>query len=216
MRRLKMPVNILPDLAVSILVVAFLGARLFFVLSHLEEYTPLSWNLLKFWQGGIVLYGGLLGGLLGGYAFCRFKKISFPKFSDPVALGLASGLTLSRLGCFAAGCCYGKPTNLPWGIAFNNPETLARPAHAALHPTQLYSFLIGVGIYFVLLFLRDKKSFDGELLLTYLILTSIGRFFVDCFRAEIHPLYFFSALLVFGVSGVFYVRNKFKLNQGVS
>ncbi len=213
MRRLKIPINILPDLFLSILAGAFLIARLFFVLSHLQDYIPLTWNSVKFWEGGIVLYGGLLGGLLGGYLFCRIKGVSFLKLSDPVAIGLALGLAISRLGCFAAGCCYGKPTHMPWGIAFHDQDSLALPLHAALHPTQLYAFFIGMGVYFILMVLKNKKSFEGELILSYLILTSLGRLFVDCFRAETHVLYFTSTLLVLCVSSFFYFRGQLKTKQ---
>jgi len=213
MRRLSIPVNILPDLFLSILAGAFLVARLFFVWSHPEDYLPISWSVFKFWEGGIVMYGGLLGGLLGGFLFCRIKGLSFVKLSDPVAVGLALGLAVSRLGCFAAGCCYGKPTHMPWGIAFDNQESLATPLHILLHPTQLYSFVIGIGIYLVLLSLRDKKSFNGELILSYLILTSLARFFVDCFRAETHVLYFSSTVAVLGGSCFLYFREQFKTNQ---
>jgi len=210
MRRLSIALNILPDLAFSVLVCAFLGARLLFVITHLNDYALSPLDALKFWEGGLVLYGGLMGGLFGGFLFCCVRKLSFAKLSDPVALGIASGLAFSRLGCLAAGCCYGKQTSLPWGIVFSNPNTLAKPLHIPLHPTQLYSFIIGMGIYFVLLFLRNRKTFEGELLLSYFIMTSAARLFVDYFRADSQFFTSLTVFFVFVLSSVCYGQLKVK------
>ncbi len=180
-----------------------------------DFYATSARNIFKFWQGGLVLHGGLLGGLLGGFFFCRNKKLSFLELSDPVALGLSFGLALSRLGCLAAGCCFGKPTALPWGIFFKNPLALATPLHTALHPTQVYSFLTGMVIFFILLRRRDKKTFKGELLLSYLLMASGARIFLEePFRADTHPITVLFAFSIFIISTAqyFYHQNENRRN----
>ena len=115
MVRLRLPIEVLPDFALSIMIFAFVVARLFYVISRWEAYAASPVEIFRFWQGGLVYYGGLLGGLLGGYLFCRIRKLSFRALSDPVAVGLALGMSIGRLGCLASGCCYGRPAELPWG-----------------------------------------------------------------------------------------------------
>src|SRR3989338_7652400 len=210
MVRLNIPIDHFTDLAFVTLVSAFFGARLLFVFLHSDFYAVSIPNIFKFWQGGIVLHGGLLGGLLGGFFFCWIKKFSFLELSDPVALGLSFGLALSRMGCLAAGCCYGKPTSLPWGICFKNPLSLATPHHTALHPTQAYSFLAGMIIFFILLWLRDKKTFKGELLWSYLLMASGARIFLEePFRADTLPITVLFAFSIFILSAgqYFYHQN---------
>jgi phosphatidylglycerol---prolipoprotein diacylglyceryl transferase len=208
MRRTNIQADILPDLMLAILMGAFLCARLLFVVFNYHHYAFTAWDVFKFWEGGLVLHGGLLGGLLGGYILCRVRKVSFIQLSDPVAMGLASGLTLSRLGCLAAGCCFGKPTSLPWGMTFNHAESLAAPLHVPLHPTQLYLFFLGIAGYFLLLHMRSRKTFTGELILIYFITVSASRLFVDFFRADSQGMMTGTILTVFVLSSVFYLQLK--------
>jgi len=208
MKRLEISLEIAPHLAFAVLISAFIGARVFFILINWHYYASAPLAVLKVWEGGIVLYGGLLGGLAGGYLYCLRHKLSFPQLSDTVAIGIGFGLPLSRIGCLLAGCCYGKPTHLPWGITFDNPLSLA-PLHEALHPTQIYSFLTGMAIFGLLLLLRKRKTFDGELLLVYLCLTSGARVFIeDRFRAEASGAGSLIAFIIFILSGALYVYLK--------
>lgn len=203
MKRLGIRTHFLADFALAVLISAFLGARFFFITEHWPIYAASPLKILKFWEGGIALYGGLLGGLLGGYVFCRKKKFSFAQLSDPVALGLCFGLAFSRLGCLAAGCCYGKPTALPWGIIFESPLAIARPLQVPLHPTQVYSFLIGMAIFAFLMTQRRRKVFDGQILLTYFLLESASRILIEFVRAD---SYFITPLLAVGMFGVSAIR----------
>ncbi len=202
MKRLGMPVHVLPDLAFAVMIGAFLGARGFFVLEHAADFLSSPRAIFGFSEGGLALHGGILGGLLGGYWFCRRKKLSFSALSDPVALGLSFGLALSRLGCLAAGCCYGRPTALPWGIVFENPAALAHPLHTALHPTQLYSFFAGLAIFFFLLQARKRKAFDGQVLLTFFVLECAAWLAVGFFRTEPTWISRVFVLLFLAVSGI--------------
>ncbi len=210
MKRLKISVDILPDLAFATLIAAFLGARLFFIFEHWHTYAAVPFSVFKFWEGGIVLYGGLLGGLLGGFLFCRRRKLSFAALSDPVALGLCFGLAFSRLGCLAAGCCYGKPTKLPWGIIFESSLAIARPLYVALHPTQIYSFLIGMAIFVFLMTQRQRKAFNGQILLTYFLLESGSRIFIEFVRADSYFITPLLAVVILGVSAIRLMQLKTK------
>jgi phosphatidylglycerol:prolipoprotein diacylglycerol transferase len=175
----------LPDLAFAVVLSGFVGARLLYVLFHWGHYQSNFFDIFKFWEGGLIQYGGLAGGLTGGFLFCRREKLSFWKLSDCVALGLAAAFAISRLGCLAAGCCFGKPTSLSWGIVFTHPLSLARPLGVPIHPTQIYSLLIEGSIYFILLWIKRRKVFDGQVLLSYFIMAAVSRVVIDFFRAEV-------------------------------
>jgi phosphatidylglycerol:prolipoprotein diacylglycerol transferase len=103
--------------------------------------------------------------------------------ADLISPLIALGLSLGRIGCFFAGCCYGKETLLPWGIVFKNPESLAR-LNVPLHPTQLYDAVNGVVLFFFLSWMERKKTFDGQIFWLLIFLYSITRFFVEIFRGD--------------------------------
>lgn len=207
-KRLKIPSAIAPDVAFAVLMMSFVGARLLFIILNWEVYLESPIKILLFWEGGLVLHGGILGGLLGGYLYCLKTKQSFSQLCDPVALGISLGLALSRLGCFAAGCCYGKPTSMPWGITFHNQYSLAKPLGVPLHPTQLYEFLIGMLIFLILFVYRKRKTFNGEILLLYLLMAPIMRIGLERFRANSNVLSLIITFAVFTVSSVLYYKYK--------
>jgi phosphatidylglycerol---prolipoprotein diacylglyceryl transferase len=115
--------------------------------------------------------------------YLRRHHLSFWATGDLWAPALALGQALGRIGCFMAGCCFGRPTDLPWGVVFTHPNTLA-PPNIPLHPTQLYSFLAGIGIFVVLMALYSRRKFAGQIFIWYLILHSTARLFVERFRAD--------------------------------
>ena len=122
------------------------------------------------------------------------KKLSFLKFADAIIPAVGLGIFFTRIGCFLTGCCYGVPTELPWGVVF--PSGCAAHFHygdAHLHPSQLYSSFYGLVIFFSLLLLEKKKVFDGFLLYWFLILYGISRFLVDFTR------YYETSMRVMGV-----------------
>lgn len=165
------------------------GGRLFYVLLYWQEFSEHYAGIFKIWQGGLVSYGGLLGAGTGFFFWYRKNKI-FPwaKFVDWLAPALAFGHALGRLGCFSAGCCYGTPTEKPWGIVFTHPQSLA-PLDIPLHPTQLYEFIFLIFLGFFLLWKSDRKKFsprraDGHLFADYLTFYPIGRFTIEFFRGD--------------------------------
>jgi phosphatidylglycerol---prolipoprotein diacylglyceryl transferase len=109
------------------------------------------------------------------------------KTFDAYAPGIAFGHIVGRVGCFAAGCCYGRPTSLPWGVTFTNPlanELSGTPLGVALHPTQLYEAAANAGIFLLLLWLFRHKRFDGQVLGAYFFLYGVARYLLEFFRDD--------------------------------
>ncbi len=171
------------DIGFYTILAAIIGSRLFFVLIEYKYFLKNPLDIFKVWEGGLVFYGGVL--LVIPVMLIYFKKnaLSVWKTLDIFAPSLAIGHAIGRLGCFSAGCCYGKPTNLPWGVTFTDPHSLAILG-IALHPTQLYESFAELGNFIVLLILRKHKKFDGQLLWTYVLIYSIFRFIIEFFRGD--------------------------------
>ena len=150
--------------------------------SHLREiFTPTTL------QAGGVFSGGLLLSIVCCYLYAVRHKMPKLKTADSFAPGIALGHAIGRLGCFAAGCCYGKPTNLPWGVTFTNPLThqlVGAPLNIPLHPTQIYEFLAEGIIFVVLMTLFRRKNFDGQIAAVYMFLYGIARYFLEFLRAD--------------------------------
>lgn len=111
--------DLIYELTIVMVVCGILGARLFYVVFYAPDYFAANpWAVLDLRTGGLVFYGGLLGGLLGGLGYIVKKRLSFWNLADIFAPFLALGYSIARIGCFLNGCCYGKPTELPWGVVF--------------------------------------------------------------------------------------------------
>jgi phosphatidylglycerol---prolipoprotein diacylglyceryl transferase len=171
------------DMAFIMILWAIVGSRLLYILINLPYYTAHPIDILKIWQGGLVFSGGLIAVASAMALYLRRHHISFWAAGDLWAPALAVGQAIGRIGCFMAGCCYGKPTDLPWGVIFTNPQSLA-PRNIPLHPTQIYSSLAGFSIFFILLALYGRRKFQGQVFLWYLILHSTARLFVERFRGD--------------------------------
>lgn len=173
------------DLGFYILVAALVGSRLFFIILNAPYYLHNPLEVLKIWEGGLVFYGGVLLAVPTAFWFVRKHSLGIWRTADVFAPALAIGHALGRLGCFFAGCCYGKTADsLPWGVIFTDPECLA-PTALLLHPTQLYESAGELLNFFILFALMKHKKFDGQLFLTYLVLYSVLRFIVEFFRGDI-------------------------------
>jgi phosphatidylglycerol:prolipoprotein diacylglycerol transferase len=120
-----------------IMLAALLGTRIFYVLIELPEFAADPVRIFYIWEGGMVFYGGLIGGLLAALLLARCWKISPLRLLDNLAPGLALGQALGRVGCFLAGCCYGIPWQGVGGVTFTDPHTLA-PRNISLFPSQLF------------------------------------------------------------------------------
>jgi phosphatidylglycerol---prolipoprotein diacylglyceryl transferase len=164
------------------------GAKLLMIIVEFDDYArdPSLLFSLSTLQAAGIFYGGLIAALVTAYFYMRHARLPALKTMDALAPGAAIGHAIGRLGCFAAGCCWGAPTSLPWGVTFTNPEAhdlVGVPLHVALHPTQLYEALGETIIFAVLLWRFRKDHHPGSIVSLYLLLYAALRFLSDFARA---------------------------------
>lgn len=190
------------DLCFYILVGAVIGSRLFYVMTDLRTYIADPVEIFRIWNGGLVFYGGFIMAVVVAVVFIRKTGMIFWQTADIMAPGLVIGQAIGRIGCFFAGCCYGKVCDLPWAVTFNNPDSLA-PQGIPLHPTQLYSVLSNLSIFAVLWLVRKKTRYHGQLFWFYVLLYGITRSMVEIYRGDFRGAFFlnfFSISQVLGLS----------------
>jgi phosphatidylglycerol:prolipoprotein diacylglycerol transferase len=147
---------------------------------------------LDFLRSGGVFYGGLIGGFLAVVGLVWYYKLPFWKVADAFAPGVALGQAFGRQGCFSAGCCWGLPTSLPWGVHFTEagheytgvPTYYPDGSELYLHPTQLYESFVMFAVFGFLFYLHRHKKFDGQILVTYGIIYAIVRFSIEFVRDD--------------------------------
>ena len=194
-RRENIPGEFITDVVVALMIGSIIGARTVYVTTYWrEEFAgqPIS-EIFAVWHGGLVYYGGLIGGLIAGTAYILWKKMPLWKTADVLAPSIALGSFFGRAGCLLNGCCYGRPTDLPWAVTFTNPlarEFSNTPLNVPLHPTQIYDGLLNLALYFFLAWLFRHKKFDGEIIATYLICYAITRSIVEHFRGDYSNLHY--------------------------
>ena len=175
------------DLSLWMLLSSLIGSKVLMLFTE-PEYRdhPLQLISLDFLRSGGVFYGGLIGAVLTGYFLMRRYQLPWWKTADACAPGIAIGNFFGRQGCFAAGCCWGKPTTLPWGMKFTElgHEITGVPINVYLHPTQLYESFAMLAVFVFLLWLHKRKHFSGQVILAYALLYSIVRFLVEFVRDD--------------------------------
>ena len=181
------------DIFFVILVSGLLGSRLLYVLINFDSYQSNWLDIFKIWQGGLVFFGGFLAAVAASFIFFKRKNLSIWNTADIISPGIALGHAMGRLGCFFAGCCYGKECDLPIAVKFTNPESLA-PIGVYLHPTQIYSVLSNLILFFILLWLQKRKKFDGMVFLSYIMLYSLFRSIIEFFRGDFRGDFFFESI----------------------
>ncbi len=173
----------LMDMIFYVVLAGIVGSRMLYVAQNFSSYRANPLDVVKLWEGGLVFYGALLLGLPVGWYCMKKRGYRFWRLFDIFAPSIALGQALGRMGCFFAGCCYGRPTDLAWGVTFSHPQSLA-PTGIPLHPTQLYASLALMAIFFVLLGMRRHIHFSGQMACVYLILHSVLRFSIEFLRAD--------------------------------
>jgi len=162
------------DLIFWVVISGIIGARFFYILLNGEYFLRNPLEIIMVNKGGLAWQGSLIGGIVSGIIFIKRIKWDIGSILDLTAPYVALGQSIGRIGCFLNGCCFGHESS--WGIFF--------PLHAAkLYPTQLFS---SVGLLFIYFFLRFYRKFSqkGDVFLAYLLLASALRFFIDFFRAD--------------------------------
>lgn len=186
-----------------IIAASVVGGKLFMIFESPKYY--LDNPLQLFSRSGFVFFGALLACIPAMLWY--FKKIKAPMLG---MLDIMAGVAcivhgVGRFGCFFAGCCHGLPTDVAWAVTFTNPQCSARPLNTPLHPTQFYEIAWITLVFIVILLVQQKKKFDGQLFLLYLILYSIGRSIIEIYRGDgergfvfgpISNSQFFSALVI--------------------
>jgi phosphatidylglycerol:prolipoprotein diacylglycerol transferase len=171
------------DLALYVIIASLVGARLFYCIGQWSSFMTNPLDIIMVQKGGLVFLGGFLLDLLVIYWYARNRKINLPKLLDALAPGSALGIAIGRIGCFLNGCCFGKPTLLPWGIDFP-PQALAYSyfPHACLHPTQLYETLGMTLVFVLMLIIYRYKRYDGQVSGWFFCFYALERFIVEFFR----------------------------------
>lgn len=184
-QRENLNVDQLTDMAFWALVFGLIGGRILYIITLWPEFMLEPLEMLKFWKGGLVFYGGFLGGAGAYFYLAKKNRLPFWKVIDIATPSVAIAHAFGRLGCFTAGCCYGRPIrpDHPLAVVFTHPESIA-PTGIALHPAQLYDSLNALLIFGVLEVVYRHKKFDGQLLALYLMLYSVGRYVVELFRGD--------------------------------
>ncbi len=176
------------DLGIYIIISALIGAKLLLLITDFRAYMANPRELLTIVRSGGVFYGGLI--LAVAVALIYIRRIGLPLWTtcDVFAPGIALGHVVGRFGCLFAGCCYGKPTTMPWGITFTDRfalENVGTPLNVPLHPTQIYEAGAEFLILMILLFTERKgKPFAGRTFWIYMLLYAISRFIIEFFRGD--------------------------------
>jgi phosphatidylglycerol:prolipoprotein diacylglycerol transferase len=176
------------DLGIYIIISALVGAKLLLLITDFQAFRNNPAELLNLLREGGVFYGGLIVAVT--VALWYIRRVGLPLWTtcDVFAPGIALGLVVGRFGCFFAGCCYGKPTSVPWAITFTDPFAAANvgtPLNVPLHPTQLYeagtNFLILV---FLLATERFGRKFAGRTFWLYMLLYAVSRYVIEFYRDD--------------------------------
>ncbi len=163
------------DFAIWLIPSAVIGARIGHVLGNLNYYSKNPFEIIAIWHGGVALYGGILGAAIAALIFCKKNKIKFYDLADIFVIPLAFGTIFGRIGNLINQELYGKITNLPWGVEFDN-------VLGKRHPTQIYEAIGNLIVFVVLMFLWKKNLKTGTIFWTYLGAYSFIRFFAEFLR----------------------------------
>ena len=176
------------DLGIYIIISALIGAKLLLLVTDFEAFKQNPAELLNLLREGGVFYGGLIVAVL--VALWYIRRVGLPLWTtcDVFAPGIALGHVVGRFGCFFAGCCFGKPTSVPWAITFTDPFAAANvgtPLNVPLHPTQLYEAGAEALILVLLLATESRgKRYPGRTFWLYMLLYAISRFVIEFYRGD--------------------------------
>jgi phosphatidylglycerol:prolipoprotein diacylglycerol transferase len=195
-RREGLDPELLYDLALWVFVGGLAGARLFYVVQYWGDRVRTLGDIFRIWEGGIVLYGSIMGGTAAFFLYRLFRPFPLRAVLDVIAPSLALGIALGRVGCFLNGCCYGDLCDSPLGVAFpqNSPPWKAQvnwkqiapdaPYSLPVHPTQLYSALDGLVLVFLLSAYYPIRRRDGEVMGLLMVTYPITRFLIEYLRND--------------------------------
>jgi len=212
-KRFGVPFDYVLDCLLWLLVGGLIGGRLLYVVLNFSYYAGHPLEILALRDGGMAFQGGMAASLLAVLACCRKRKISFGRLADLIVPYAALGQSIGRIGCFMNGCCYGKVLRKGWGVMF--------PGEMCMRfPVQLYSSAGLALIFLILIYIREKKYFNGAVLMSYLLMYSFFRFFVEYMRGDNSVIFAgmtmpqFISFAVFVSSAVIFAIMAVKHNNG--
>lgn len=165
------------DLGFYVVLSAIIGARTLYIIVNYKYFWQNPLEIVFFHHGGLVFYGGLFGAFIAAYVYINKHKLSKWQISDLVAPSLALGISITRIGCFLNGCCFGKETDSFFGIncTIESPAGIFYGKNAVVHPTQLYEFVYCFVLFILLIAYKKYKKFHGQLFWMFILLYSILR-----------------------------------------
>jgi phosphatidylglycerol:prolipoprotein diacylglycerol transferase len=173
------------DMLIFAVPISIICARIYYIIFYLDLFRDSSGNLVfgkmvRIWDGGIAIYGGIIGGILTLFVFCKIKKLPFGAFADLGCMGLLIGQCVGRWGNFVNVEAYGSETTLPWRMGIYDAGT-----YLQVHPTFLYESLWNLlGFFLIALILKNRRKFDGQLFLSYIGWYGLGRMFIEGLRTD--------------------------------
>ncbi len=216
-KRERLDPEVIIDIAFWLFLFGMIGARLFYCVEYWGHEIKTVWDALQYWKGGVVYYGGIVGGTIAFFVYRHFKPFPLRPFLDVVAPSIAVGTLFGRLGCFLNGCCYGDICDYPWAVAFpqySPPWGQQRavgliaanaPQSLPVHPTQLYSALDSLVLLLLMTAFYPLRRRDGEVMGVLMLAYPVTRFLIEYLRND-EPAFFagmtiaqnISFLLLFG------------------
>lgn len=176
------------DLGIYIIISAVVGAKLLLLLVDFDHFRQNPSDILSLARSGGVFYGGLILAAIVGFWYANMHSLPIWTTCDAIAPGIALGHVVGRMGCLLAGCCYGRPTDVPWAITFHDSFAAANvgtPLDVPLHPTQLYD--AGAELFILILLLateRKGRPFAGRTFWAYILMYGISRFIIEFYRGD--------------------------------
>lgn len=197
------------DLGIWVIIAALVGAKALLFIVDFEHFTSSWQEFTTLLRSGGVFYGGLIAAIVVCIWQLRRHRLPLWSSGDLFAPGIALGYMVGRLGCLLAGCCYGRPTGVPWAITFTDPAAnlnVGTPLNVALHPTQLYESGAGLVIFVTLLLLERRPGhFPGRTFWSFALLYGVLRFIIEFFRGDTSRGYVFNMLSTSQFISVFLV-----------
>ena len=177
------------NLGILVVLCGILGAKILYIINDWSTYAAHPGEIfsLSTLQAGGVFSGGLIAALLAAAWYIRKHHMPALGTCDAFAPGLALGHAIGRIGCFSAGCCYGKPTTHWWGVTFTSPlaaELVGTPLNQKLQPTQLFESAVELANFFILTWMLKRKKFEGQVFGAYLVLYGVARYFLEFIRDD--------------------------------
>jgi phosphatidylglycerol:prolipoprotein diacylglycerol transferase len=177
------------NFGILVVLCGIIGAKILYIINDWSYYTAHPGEIFSLGtlQAGGVFSGGLIAALAAAAWYIRKHNMRALGTCDAFSPGLALGHAIGRVGCFAAGCCYGKPTHHFWGVTFTNPLARAwvgTPLNESLEPTQLFESAVELANFLILMWMLKRKKFDGQVFAAYLILYGVARYFLEFIRDD--------------------------------